>query len=93
MDLNHFDLWIECHCGLWCYIQHLHIQEIEISGKFKKEVTYEGPHNLYTKNEKTGNARIPNLVFSHFGGMFDTGIHVDSAEGCSTVIARQRAMA
>ena len=90
MDLNHFHLWIECHCGLWCYIQHLRIQETEILGKFKKEVTNEGPHNLYTEDEKTGNTRILNLMFSPVGGMFDTGIRVVSAEGCSTVIMRGR---
>jgi hypothetical protein len=68
----------------------LHIQETEISGKFKKEVTNEGPHNLYTKDEKTGNVRILNLVFSPVGGMFNTGIHVISAEGCSTIIAQKQ---
>jgi hypothetical protein len=31
----------------------LHIKETEISGKFKKEVTNKGPHNLCTKEEKT----------------------------------------
>jgi hypothetical protein len=64
----------------------LHIQETEISGKFKKEVTNEGSHNLYTEDEKTGNARILNLVFSPFDGMFDNGIRVVSSEGSSTVI-------
>jgi hypothetical protein len=63
MDLNHFNLWTECHCGLCCYVQHLHIQETELSGKCKKEVTSEDPQNLYTTDEKIGNARILNLVF------------------------------
>jgi hypothetical protein len=65
------------------------IQETEILGKFKKEVTNESPHNLCTKDEKTGNARILSLVLSPVSCMFDTGIYVISAEGCSTVIALQ----
>jgi len=85
MDVNHFHLWIKCHCDLWCFIQHFRIQETEISGKFKKEVTSESPHNLYTKDEKTGKARIMSLVFFPVGGMFDTGIHVVSVEGCTNV--------
>jgi hypothetical protein len=67
----------------------LPIQETEISGKFKKEVINEGLHNVYTKDEKTGNARILNLLFSNFCGIFDTGLHHISAEGRSTVMAQK----
>lgn len=55
----------------------------------RKKLTNEEPHNLYTKDEKIGNARILSLVLSLVSCMFDTAMHVFSAEGCSTVTAQK----